>query len=276
MTRFDLAAFQQGELWGGQVIYPAALTAAEQDQALYKLATTPHASNNATGDAQVILAYVTASAGKFFANYYTHTVPTAWPAPLADFQAIQPQIGPTLRISNLSDFATELGVGTPNGYRYLFGTLTFRVDQSFFAEIRNISDAAFAPFFSDRPIPGLLLSVVLQPLTSAMLAQGCNKNSLGLCGNDGNLVILDLTVQWSLAANTSAVNQASQTLINGVAAAAKQKGLLHPYIYLNYALKNQNPIAGYGQGNVANMKAMSKKYDPDQVFQKLVPGGFKL
>lgn len=276
VTRFDLATFKQGQLWGGQVLYPVASTTAQQDAALYNLANSPDASKNATGDAQVILAYVTSPQGQFFANYYTYTEPEEWPAQLAEFEAIEPRYTQTLRTSNLSDFATELGVGTPNGYRYVFGSLTFHNNKAFFAEVRNISDAAFAPLFNERPVPGLLLSVVLQPLTSDMLAQGCNKNSLGLCGNDGNLMILDLTVQWSLAVNNSAVNKASQTLINGVAAAARKKGLLHEYIYLNYAMKSQNPIASYGSGNIANMKAMSKKFDPEQVFQKLVPGGFKL
>ncbi|KAI9746929.1 MAG: hypothetical protein M1835_002318, partial [Candelina submexicana] len=51
---------------------------------------------------------------------------------------------------------------------------------------------------------------------------------------------------------------------------------LNNFQYLNYADTKQNPIAGYGQANVDKLVAASKKYDPAQVFQKLVPGGFKL
>jgi len=50
----------------------------------------------------------------------------------------------------------------------------------------------------------------------------------------------------------------------------------NPYIYLNYAGEKQDPLAGYGKANVAKMTALSKKYDPKGVFQKLVPGGFKI
>lgn len=176
----------------------------------------------------------------------------------------------------MSNFGLELGAGTPNGLRYVFGTVTFRNDLEMFSTIKNISDAVFAPLFKNSTVPGLRLSVVLQPLTSSMLAKGCGKNSLGLCPSDGNLVILDLTVQWSLSQNSDAVNAASEALISQVTAAAEGRGLLHPYIYLNYALQSQDPISAYGNKSVANMRAMSKKFDPAQVFQKLVPGGFKL
>lgn len=48
------------------------------------------------------------------------------------------------------------------------------------------------------------------------------------------------------------------------------------YIYLNYAGEHQDPLGGYGTANVAKMAALSKKYDPKGVFQKLVPGGWKI
>jgi hypothetical protein len=35
-------------------------------------------------------------------------------------------------------------------------------------------------------------------------------------------------------------------------------------------------IEGYGAANVAFLRDVSRKYDPLGVFQKLVPGGFKL
>ncbi|KAK1086311.1 hypothetical protein LTR48_003687, partial [Friedmanniomyces endolithicus] len=57
---------------------------------------------------------------------------------------------------------------------------------------------------------------------------------------------------------------------------AKANGFYNEYLYLNYAAPWQKPIAGYGAANVANLMAVSRKYDPLQVFQKQVPGGFKL
>jgi hypothetical protein len=57
---------------------------------------------------------------------------------------------------------------------------------------------------------------------------------------------------------------------------ASAKGKLNRYVYLNYAYKGQKPITGYGSANVAKLESISRKYDPAQIFQNQVPGGFKL
>ena len=87
---------------------------------------------------------------------------------------------------------------------------------------------------------------------------------------------LDLTIQWSLASDDTAVNAAVNTLLSQSIALAKSKGLYNNYLYMNYALQSQDPIASYGPVNKANLEVVSRVYDPKQVFQKLVPGGFKL
>ena len=46
--------------------------------------------------------------------------------------------------------------------------------------------------------------------------------------------------------------------------------------YINYAFQDQDPLGRYGPTALGKIKAASKKYDPGQVFQKLVPGGWKL
>ena len=52
-------------------------------------------------------------------------------------------------------------------------------------------------------------------------------------------------------------------------------GLLE-WRYLNFADKTQDPMASYGEANIKLMKEVAAKYDPEQVFQKLCPGGFKV
>lgn len=65
-------------------------------------------------------------------------------------------------------------------------------------------------------------------------------------------------------------------LINRIRDYAERIGADNPYLYLDYADKPQDPLAGYGEENVKKMKATAEKYDPSGVFQKLVPGGFKI
>lgn len=53
-------------------------------------------------------------------------------------------------------------------------------------------------------------------------------------------------------------------------------GALRDFQYLNYAFQDLDPLGSYGPANIQKIKAAAAKYDPGQVFQKLVPGGFKL
>ena len=87
---------------------------------------------------------------------------------------------------------------------------------------------------------------------------------------------LDLTIQWGLAKDDAAIRAAVEGLLAQAIQYAKSKGMYHRFLYLNYALETQDPIAGYGRQNVERLRATSRHYDPQQVFQNLVPGGFKL
>ncbi len=53
-------------------------------------------------------------------------------------------------------------------------------------------------------------------------------------------------------------------------------GLWHPYIYQNYAGKGQDVFDGYGEENRKRLREIRGKYDPEEVFERLVPGGFKI
>lgn len=51
---------------------------------------------------------------------------------------------------------------------------------------------------------------------------------------------------------------------------------LSDFVYLNYADPSQSPLASYGKDNIKFMKEVAVEYDPQGVFQKLCPGGYKL
>ncbi|KAK2767017.1 hypothetical protein FQN54_006334 [Arachnomyces sp. PD_36] len=48
------------------------------------------------------------------------------------------------------------------------------------------------------------------------------------------------------------------------------------FVYMNYADPSQDPIATYGDENVAFMKGVAKEVDPSGFWERSVPGGFKL
>ena len=87
---------------------------------------------------------------------------------------------------------------------------------------------------------------------------------------------LDITVQWASASDDAAINKAVQSLVTQSTNLAKSRNLYNQFIYMNYALQSQDPISAYGVLNALSMNVVSRIYDPRQVFQRLVPGGFKL
>lgn len=64
--------------------------------------------------------------------------------------------------------------------------------------------------------------------------------------------------------------------MQNAAEAAQEMGLLREFVYLNYANQVQEPIASYGREDVARLRAAARRYDPSGVFQRQVPGGFKV
>lgn len=108
-------------------------------------------------------------------------------------------------------------------------------------------------------------------------------NSLGLefaiaNGNNvtSSLILCLLSNYWSDAADSPLVIATTQSLLRQIEEASRQEGVGERFQYINYAAESQDPIASYGAASQARLRAVSRKYDPDGVFQKQVPGGFKL
>jgi hypothetical protein len=50
---------------------------------------------------------------------------------------------------------------------------------------------------------------------------------------------------------------------------SKKNGTYLPFVYANYASRDQDPLAGYGTENLRKFKNTAKNYDPQAVFQTL-------
>ena len=89
-------------------------------------------------------------------------------------------------------------------------------------------------------------------------------------------VVTNFIAQFWIPEDLPIINAATEKYVDAVNAYTKSVGQFKPFLYMNYALPTQPVIESYGSENVRFLRQVSKKYDPDQVFQKLVPGGFKL
>ncbi|KAF2440843.1 FAD-binding domain-containing protein [Karstenula rhodostoma CBS 690.94] len=65
-------------------------------------------------------------------------------------------------------------------------------------------------------------------------------------------------------------------LLRRIKKIAAGKGLLQRYIFTNYGYHKDDVLAGHGEKRVRRMKDVSRKYDPDDILQKSVLGGFNI
>lgn len=128
-------------------------------------------------------------------------------------------------------------------------------------------------------IEGLYAINVQMPITPRAVAAGVARggNALGL-ENAGNrtLSVVVFGVTFNNQEDIPEVLPAHDEFISSMKALAESRELLYRYIMLTYSGYNQPAIASYGEENVNRLKAIRDIYDPELVFERLVPGGQKL
>ncbi|KAK7987001.1 hypothetical protein PG988_001989 [Apiospora saccharicola] len=129
-----------------------------------------------------------------------------------------------------------------------------------------------------KSIDGMVFSFTMQPYPVSLLkrTEPAGGNVLGLDPAGGPLVSILILLYWNKQSDDETVLGTARGVIEAIDQDATTKGALVPYKYLNYAFDFQDLIGSYGQENRKKLQDASRKYDPDGLFQKGVPGGFKL
>ncbi|KAF3923711.1 hypothetical protein ABW20_dc0104210 [Dactylellina cionopaga] len=273
VTRFDLATYPQGNLWAGsQTFLYTKETATKINNAFYYLGI------NAPSDpyAQVILAYAYAQSEGLYviASDLQYGKPEPNPPILKNFTSVSGAVADTLRITSLSNLTLEFNNTNPGGFRQTYWTFTVGNSVSLMADIVAI-------YMSEvdliKDAAGIIPSTIFQLITTDMTSHFSKNggNALGLAGQ-GPLNLVNIDISWSNEVDDERVIAAAQNIVKRSIAAAKARGLYNKYLYQNYAALQQDVFPSYGPANYAKLKAVSKKYDPAGVWQKLQPGYFKI
>lgn len=85
-----------------------------------------------------------------------------------------------------------------------------------------------------------------------------------------------LDTGWEDATGDDTAHESTRKIHDTIQDAAVSANLHTSYIFMNDASYDQPVISSYGATNVARLKEVQSKYDSSHVFQRLVPGGFKL
>lgn len=131
-----------------------------------------------------------------------------------------------------------------------------------------------------KSVPGLMCSYTLQPYAASLLEK-CKTNggnSLGLDNTaaTGPLVNVLLLTYWANRDDDERVLACIKKALARIEENAAARQQLVPYVYSNYAFEHQDPLRSYGEEAVRGLRRASQKYDPEGLFQKGCPGGFKL
>lgn len=157
--------------------------------------------------------------------------------------------------------------------------MCFKNDKRILAEASRLHDGLVEELTAFIPDGNFITQCLFQPLP-ALLA----KNLVAAGGNvmgmerqkDDGIMFLAVAMVKTMEQELFAYPRVKAWIQAVTDFAATIEGGNLDWKHLNYADKSQNVLAAYGADNVRLMKVAAAKFDPTQVFQKLVPGGFKI
>ncbi len=275
VTRFDVNTYPQGDMWAGSqtFVYDLA-TSVQVEKAFVDFANAMPTDTNA----QIIIAYAYSQAYGLLAisSQLQYLQPVANPKILAPFTAVQGyKVADTIRIQSLQELTVEFNVSNPGGFRQSYYALAVGVSPTLLATMNAIYVEEVTAI---GDIQDLVMAMVHQPTgthTAAHFAKN-GGNALGIDLSKGPLNIINIAIAWLKPSDDARVYAAAESIVKRCGEAAQDEGLANRFLYQNYAALSQDVFASYGEANLKKLRAVSKKYDPFQVYQKLQPGHFKV
>ncbi|KAL3423770.1 FAD binding domain-containing protein [Phlyctema vagabunda] len=269
VSRFDVAAFEQGLLWGGSRYYSMDQNHSLADAYSQFLIDAP---SDDFAHLYLAFAYAAQLGGFIAITGPTYGRPVADPPIFEQLNKI-PNLVDLTSVSNMTSLAVALN---QTAYlREIFKTVTFRDDASLIKEIISIFVEEAGSLLS---VPGFAPAFAFQPLSLNIL-QHMSKNGgnvLGLADSTEPLTIMNLNWGWSSAADDQLIFTTVDRFLARSVALADDRDANNKYIYMNYAAPEQAVFEGYGEENLIRLTDIKSKYDPGSVFGRLQAGYFKL
>nr|BDA39154.1 oxidoreductase [Diaporthe leptostromiformis] len=272
VTRITFETFRQGPVWSGTVYSLSSTAEAAIDNFVAFNSAT---SYDEYASVMTSFVYNQARGLPVVANLlqYTKEV-TGTPAAFEGFMAV-PNIYSSTSVA--STLATTQATAALNsgGVRSLTYAVTL-------VSTKEVIQAAYEKWSTSYPaikdVRNIIFSLVLEPLPPAIYQRHATTNTLGLADRAGALVVAELSVSWADAGDDALVSSTARALVDDIVAAAKSLGGFDPYIFANYANKDQaqDVIRSYGAESVSFLMQVRHEVDPKGIFTHLVPGGYKI
>ncbi|KAL4745378.1 hypothetical protein BDW72DRAFT_198698 [Aspergillus terricola var. indicus] len=274
VTRFDMTTFSAVDVWDCTITYPRKVTA-QLSEAIVDLT-----KNLAAYPDDHILAmwtYLPKTEEHFVMMNMMNLDGVKEPKTLGKFLGIPEQMN---RVDKTVSVATKLtSFVVPSGKYDTWYTTTFKADPQIILKSASVFESLISTLKTQVPNWNFYTQMVLQPLPVSF---GAHSTARG-----GNMMGLDqikddcILLVWAVEVDTPELNvnvagPALKSAIGEIEMYSRSVKGDVGFRYLNYCDKEQDPLGSYGEENVRHMREVAGKYDPDGVFQKRAPGGFKL
>ncbi|GAB1314575.1 hypothetical protein MFIFM68171_04785 [Madurella fahalii] len=265
VTRFDIATYPQTEMLGGFISFNFTDDTLKHQAKAISSYMDPR---NFDPLALLEVNFAWFGGAWLLSDALFYLEPNMNPTPFKDVLAIPGRVETNLAISPVTGVVTAAADLVPKTVNcalqltYTFKTGDASVYYRLFTSLRDGVNSFPA-------VDGLLFNYLVQPLPTTN-----GTNSLGVEPNRKDLVIVDLAAAYNNVADDAIVINGLQAIFDQHVKILKEAGLFHKFIYLNYAGDTQDPIGSYG--TLEQLRRVSRKYDPQGLFQKAVPGPWKL
>ncbi|KAI5804956.1 hypothetical protein EDC01DRAFT_626861 [Geopyxis carbonaria] len=193
----------------------------------------------------------------------------ARPASFSAFFAIPTLVPPQFGVAPYSTLLGLVGAAASGAAaRHEYRTLSTGIGAELYGDVVRIWKDATAPY------EGIAnFSLVPQPV-GARHVRKARGNPMGL--GDAPHTWWGIFTDWADPEHDDTLRQLGQDIGRKIDALAQAQGRHVPYIFMNDAAADQEVLQSYGAANLQKLRTVSRKYDPQRVFQKQQYGGFKV
>ncbi|ETS73771.1 hypothetical protein PFICI_14717 [Pestalotiopsis fici W106-1] len=272
VTKFTMKTVKSDQVWGGMTFYPKQ-TIPQAIDAVVSFAGK--VNDDPDSNLVCIFTYMSEFKDVVVATLFNQ-IQGIEAAPAYDEWRAIPEIMNTVKKTTISEMAFEYNI--PANYHAIWFTACFKNDKRIVTKASELHDQLVEEIKKVAPDGDFVTQCLWQPLPKLFSDQSVKAggNIMGVERQTGDGLLFLATAMMKTPEQEAAVHPKVKTWVNEVKSyAASIDGNLE-WTYLNYADPSQDVLKTYGVENLKKMKAVAAKYDPNQVFQKLCPGGFKI
>ncbi|KAJ4349458.1 uncharacterized protein N0V89_008073 [Didymosphaeria variabile] len=271
VLRYDIKVYPEEDLWGGAVAWGFEHTQAVLD-AQTDLMSRKSGSNDdpiaAIMSNMEIDASGTLTTGAMLVSSGHDT------SAMERFTKI-PAVFSTLSHQTFHDLVAPTGIYSARDKRTLFRSTSLQISNR---TMGLVHECLVATTKENLAAVQCSVGTGVQPITKSLLeaSKASGGDALALDPERGAFCVILIYAYWDRSEDDSRLDEWARELVRTIDESSLAENLHYPFKFLNDAGVDQAPFETYGYGkSMPRLREISKRYDPDQVFQRLVPG-FKL